>query len=140
MEVFDRLIGAEHANLSQNEAFDALIAFTAARHAQIRPKIIQVLFKKLASDFGRLSTAQIVTIVDIVTNNPDKDLLVKLELDKFLQSRLSNLSVPELVRCYIALARTNDTTTHKALEEMIFTNLHIFDLASLADLFYYQAK
>lgn len=140
MEVFDRLIGAEHANLSPHEAFEALMAFTSAKHAKIRPKIIRVLFKKLSNDFGRLSTSQIVTLVDLVTNNPDKDLLAKLELNKFLQSRLPNLSVPELVTCYIALSRQNDTSTHKAVEEMIFTNLHMFDLLSLADLFYHQSK
>jgi hypothetical protein len=33
MEVFDRLIGPQHANLSPNEAFDALMAFTNAKQA-----------------------------------------------------------------------------------------------------------
>jgi len=40
MEVFDRLIGAHHANLTPSEAFDALLAFSSAKHAKIRPKII----------------------------------------------------------------------------------------------------
>jgi hypothetical protein len=40
MEVFDRLIGAHHANLTPYEAFDALLAFSSAKHAKIRPKII----------------------------------------------------------------------------------------------------
>ena len=139
MEIFDRLIGAHHANLSPFEAFDALMAFSSAK-AIVRPKIIQVLFKKLSQNFERLSTQQIVLLVDLVCADADRDLLEKLELNKFLQGRLQSLSVSELVTCYIALSRQNDTALHKAVEEQILSNIHIFRVGALADLLYHQAK
>lgn len=84
MEVLDRIIGPQHANLTTNEAFDALMAFTNAGHAKVRPKIIQVLFKRLSHDYDRLSTSQLVLLVDLVAKDSDRDLLAKLELNKFL--------------------------------------------------------
>jgi hypothetical protein len=60
------------------------MAFTNAKQAQVRPKIIQVLFKRLSRDFERLSTSQLVLLTDVVCRDSDKDLLAKLELNKFL--------------------------------------------------------
>lgn len=76
-------------------------------------------------------------LVDLVCAETDKDLLEKLELNKFLQSRLQGLNVNELVTCYIALSRQNDTVLHKAVEEQILNNIHIFRVNALADLLYH---
>jgi hypothetical protein len=137
MEVFDRLIGQQHNNLSINEAFDALMAFCNAKQAKIRPKIIQVLFKRISKDFEKLSSSQLVLLVDMVARDSDKDLLVKLELNKFLQHRLPSLTITELVNVYISLGYQNDISLHKAAEEIIMFNIHLFRLDSLADLLYH---
>jgi hypothetical protein len=60
IEVFDRLIGAQHANLTPSEAFDALMSFSNAKRATVRPKIFAVLYKRLSQDFDRLSSEQLV--------------------------------------------------------------------------------
>jgi hypothetical protein len=39
MEVFDRIIGSKHSLLTPHEAFDALMAFSSAKVATVRPKI-----------------------------------------------------------------------------------------------------
>lgn len=136
MEVFDRLIGKQHSNLTVNEAFDSLMAFSNAKQARIRPKILQVLFKRLAQDFDRLSSSQLVLLVEMVSNDSDRDLLAKLELNKHLQNRMQSLSISELVTVYIALSRQNDTQIHKLAEEMVLNNVHMFRVDSLADLLY----
>lgn len=76
-------------------------------------------------------------LVDLVSQDIDRDLIEKLELNKFLEGRLQTLNVSELVTCYIALSRTNETALHKAIEERILNNIHIFRVDALADLLYH---
>lgn len=140
MEVFDRLIGQQHNNLTVNEAFDSLMAFSNAKQARIRPKILQVLFKRLSQDFDRLSTSQLVLLVEVVSNDQDRDLLAKLELNKYLQNQMPSLSISELVTVYNALSHQNDTNIHKLAEEIILNNIHAFRVDSLSDLLYSQSK
>ena len=82
-----------------------------------------MLFKKLSENFDRLSSSQLCLLVDLVSRDSDKDLLERLELNKFLQRRLSSLNTNELVTCYIALTRQNDVGLHKQVEELIITNI-----------------
>lgn len=116
------------------------MAFSSAKKATIRPKIFQVLFKKLSEKFERLTSAQLCLFVDLVSRDSDKDLLERLELNKFLQSRLPSLNSNELVTCYIALSRQNDVALHKQVEEIIINNIKTFSLEAMIDLFYFLSR
>ena len=69
MEVLDRVIGKNQTKLSANDAFEV---------ATIRPKILQVLLKRLSHDFEKLSLEQIVLLADVVSKDNDKELIEKL--------------------------------------------------------------
>lgn len=116
------------------------MSFSHAKVAKIRPKILAVLYKRLSTEFDRLSTSQLVLLTDLVARNKDRDLMAKLELNKFLESRLASLNVSEMVSCYVAISNQNDTSLHKALEENILNNIHVFRVDALSDLLYNTAK
>ena len=48
METIDRIVGASAAQLSAQSAFKALMGFTDAWNAEVRPKITATLMKRLA--------------------------------------------------------------------------------------------
>lgn len=76
----------------------------------------------------------------MISKDSDKNLLEKLELDKFIRNRLYALSGLELVTLYIALSRTNEVSLHAQVEDLIMTNMHDFSFATVVDLLYQQSK
>lgn len=107
--------------MKPKEILSAFIDFRAVTKATVRPKIQQLLLKRLSESLEMLSTSDLSFLVRATSQG---DLHNTLQLGDFIINRLEMLSEADLRNCLIAFNLSASYKVVEVLEQHLIANLH----------------
>lgn len=135
-ECFDKIVGRGIDELTSGQYIDALIAFSCAEKAVIRPKIINVLSKRVQMHLPEYSMSQLTTLAQVFFNN--QTLVDNIGINEMIIDRVQSINEHELM-ALLALYKEDQTLKifevleMKLLHELTQQNI---SLPTIANTFY----
>lgn len=116
-ECFDRVIGAQIDTLSPKEIVQALVDFKAAQHAQIRPKIINLLTKRVEQVLDQVTSSELTYLTLSFSLEPH--VMETLRLGEHIAARAHSFSHGDLCELAKIYNKSSDVHTREVVEQRL---------------------
>ncbi len=139
-ECFDRVIGSKIDELTPREVLSVFISFSSAKSAQIRPKILQLLLKRLSTALDQLTVSELSHLaIALATDQSTAELL---GVHDIICDRSHSLAESDLRDLLIGFKDQQGTRMFEVLEQRLIAEVNgdRVSLATLTEVLYEFAK
>jgi hypothetical protein len=135
VEVFDRIIGKDIDALTPSQLYQALVGFLTVQRANVRPKILALLTKRISTNLERLKMSELTELAFVTAED---SMQQTLQLGDFILQKADSLTEQDLQTCLEAFK--NDADKLLAFEEITLANLDGLSTEVASSILYTYAK
>jgi hypothetical protein len=135
VEVFDRILGKDIDALTPSQLYQALMGFLTVQRANVRPKILALLTKRISTNLEHLQMSELTGLAYVTAED---SLQQTLQLGEFILQKADSLTEQDLQTCLEAFK--NDTDKLLAFEEITLANLDGLSTEVASSILYNYAK